>query len=307
MRLQDMTELQAQVLACIAPHCPTAFMQSIIDFSAWIQPNHSYVYGNQNSIFAGASEISCEFTRFMSSCKHWYGIELVRHIQLDKLGKNELLAERHKVISLEEALNTPEVTLLNLPAYLPFDGVEHAIFNAEEDIILALKLSFDLSDYCFDGHHEYVSVLHTTRKLLELFRTRTPQKAIAFIDDGAQVRVTPRAHPDTVSFCQLCWRRVKPSPDNEKNVPPKYCRVHNQNRSKIASAHFNIHSCAISKYRTDRRRAGAFAEVLNEMQIHVVAGSLSISRNGTVLGQTMRMRFIAYFIAKNPVKVRAIK
>lgn len=307
MRLHDMTELQLQVLACIAPHCPTEFMQSIIDFSAWVQPYHSYVYGNQNSIFTGASQISLEFTRFMSSCKHWYGIELVRHIQLDKLGKDELRLERRKVISLEEALNTPEVTRHNLPAYLPFDCVEHAIFNTEEDIILALKLSFDLSDYCFDGHLEYVAVLRTTLKMLELFRTRTPQKAIAFIDDGTQVRITPRAHPDTVFFCQLCWRRVKPNPANDKNVPPKYCRVHNQNRLKIASTYFNIHSGVISKYRTDLRRASAFAEALNEMQMHVVAGSLSISRNGTVLGQIMRIRFIAYFIAKNSGKVRVIK
>jgi len=297
-----MTSLKSQVQSCISPQCPSLFAKAVTEFSNWVKPYHAFTFGNKNSIFSGTRDIARELTSYLAT-KSWHGIELIEELRIDRLGQDQVFEERHKVISkleAEQERQRPKFTLFNLPHDSQFDLIEREIFNAENDIIFALRISFASNDYRSEDHSEYVAILQTARKLLEFLRSRAPQKALfTMSSDGEETRIKPKPHPDVVPFCKLCWRQARANPTENRNLTPNYCRIHNQKRVEIAKEHFNIAHPAASKYRHDHRKATNFTEVLKDIERLVVAGTIVIPRVGTVLGQFMRMRYIAYHVAKH--------
>lgn len=298
-----MTNLKHQVQDCIHPQCPTAFASAIFEFSSWVRAHHTYCFGNANSIFIGIHNIAEEFSSYLDSTANWHGIEKIRHLDISTLGKDRIFAERRKVVSLEEArleLEHPPKSLFNLPESSQFDLIKHAIIDAEAHVVLALRLSFEAHDYRLDGHAEYAALLRTTIRLLHFIRTKAPKEALfTMSSDGDEARVKLRPHQESVCFCKLCWRKAKSNPSDNRNIPPKYCRIHNQKRAEIAKMHFGIQSGAVSKYRTALRKESCFTEALYEIQLLVLNEGLVLPRAGTVLSQIMRMRNLAYYIAKH--------
>lgn len=298
----------------VHPSCPQEFSSVVTKFYSKIQANHSITYGNDGSIFLGLNEVTESFKKHISRLEKWVDVEFLAKLEINKIGYEE-----SKVIR-----QSYEATLFSVS-----DVIEKSILKAENLLIEAMKESFRKS-YTSEYHKELIGLLETTRFLFEFLRTRHPRRHLYINDQLDETRRKARpikinsmfcelceqeAKPIEINpiFCELCWRKAKRPTKDSRDIKPRFCRVHNQNREELVKKLCNLDSVDPSKHRNDLRKKQVFLEALSEIQTNFTPqatySDMPIYFNEidacerkklyfSAKKQIMRNRYIAYYIAK---------
>lgn len=298
----------------IHPSCPQDYRLVVTKFYLGVQENHSITYGNDRSIFLGLDEVTKSFKSHISSFTKWVDVEFLAKLEINKIGYEE-----SKVIR-----QSYEATLFSVS-----DVIEKSIFKAENLLIEAMNKSFRKS-YTSEYHKELIGLLETTRFLFEFLRTRHPRRHLYINDQLDETRRKARpikinsmfcepcgqeAKPIEINpiFCELCWRKAKRPTKDSRDIKPRFCRVHNQNREELVKQLCNLDSVDPSKYRNDLRKKQVFLEALNEIQTNFTPqatySDMPIYFNEidacerkklyfSAKKRIMRNRYIAYYISK---------
>lgn len=282
----------------IHPSCPYDYGLVVSRFYNLVQEYHSITYGNDNSIFLGLDEVSKSFKSHISSFTKFVDVDLLTILEIDNIGyeKAKKIRQSYEATSLSAS-----------------DAIEKSIFEAENLLIEAMKKSFN-KNYASQDHQQLTGLLETTRFLFEFLRTRHPRRHLYINDQLDETR--RKARPIRVSpvFCELCWRLAKKPTKESRDIKPRFCRVHNQDRQEVAKELCNLRSVQPSKYRNDLRKKSYFCEALSEIQTKFVPLATYSDRPiffddidifekrkiyFSALKQMMRNRYIAYYVAKN--------